>query len=131
MRSFLVAALVVVSALVATASVGAKPGGTSAVTCELDGFTFAYWGGADVEAAGIVACDTRTAWIRVSAVVTRDGSFVASGEHRCSKASRCRITLAPLDDPDGDQQWCVEVRGEVQGASSLGPRTFCEDFDAI
>lgn len=123
---------VVISAVVATASAGAKAGATpSAADCQLDGFTFPYWGGGDAESAGIVACETRKAWIRVFAVVTRDGAFVAAGEHRCSKASRCRITFAPLDDPDGDQQWCVEVRGEVQGGPALGPRTFCEAFDTI
>ena len=73
-------------------------------------------------------CESRKRWLRVSSVVTRDGAFVASGEHRCLKDTRCRITFAPLDDPDGDQRWCVEVSGEVAGGQALGPRTFCEEF---
>lgn len=115
-------------ALVAASGAPAKP---SADDCELGAHVFAYWGGADAEAQGRVECASAKRWIGVSAVVTRDGAFVASGAHRCSKATRCRITFAPLDDPDGDQRWCVEVSGEVAGGRALGPRTFCEEFDTL
>jgi hypothetical protein len=62
--------------------------------------------------------------------VTRDGAFVASGEHRCLKATRCRITFAPLDDPEGDQRWCVEVNGKCRRPGTR-PRTFCEEFETL
>jgi hypothetical protein len=102
------------------------PAEPAADDCTLGAHVFVYWG-ADAEAQGRVECESRKGWIRVSAVVTRDGAFVASGDHRCLKATRCRITLAPLDDPEGDQRWCVEVNGEVQGGRALSPRTFCEE----
>ncbi len=126
MRS-IVTATVLVAALVVASAAGAKQSGGSAADCTLDGHTFVYWG-ADAEAAAIVECTTRHGWITVFGVVTRDGAVVASGEHRCRKATRCQKTFAPLDDPDGDQRWCVEVRGELQGGVALGPRTFCEEF---
>jgi hypothetical protein len=115
-------------ALFAASGAPAKP---ATDDCALGAHVFVYWGGADAEAQGRVECESRKGWIRVSAVVTRDSAFIASGEHRCLKATRCRITFAPLDDPDGDQRWCVEVSGEVQGGAALGPRTFCEEFETI
>jgi hypothetical protein len=131
MRAITTAAILVL-ALALVGGAGSRPGGGGGSDdCELDGQIFAYWGGADVEAAGFVRCATVKSWISVSAVVTRDGAFVASGGHTCRKASSCRITFAPLDDPDGDQLWCIEVSGEVQRGTALGPRTFCESFDAI
>ena len=130
MRFTVVAVFAVVLTLgVSATSLGAKPNGKpDASDCMLDGFTFVY--GADAESAGIVRCASAKAWIRVSAVVTRDGAFVASGEHRCRKTSDCQKTFAPLEDPSGDQQWCVEVRAVLQGAS-IGPRTFCEQFEDL
>ena len=120
-----------VALLAATAAPAKRTLAPAADDCALGAHVFAYWGGADAEAQGRVECASTRAWIRVSAVVTRDGAFVASGDHRCAKATRCRITFAPLDDPDGDQRWCVEVSGVAQGGSPLGPRTFCEELEAV
>ena len=117
----------IVAALVASGA-AAKP---TAEDCALGAHVFAYWGGADAEAQGRVECRTSKQWLGVSATVTRDGVFVASGEHRCRKATRCRITFAPLDDPDGDQRWCVTVRAEVHGGTTLGPKAFCEELDTV
>jgi hypothetical protein len=130
-------ALMLVLALALAGGAGARPGGGGggggggSGDCELDGQIFAYWGGGDVEAAGFVRCASTKSWIRVSAVVTRDGAFVASNGHTCRRASSCRITFAPLDDPDGDQLWCIDVSGEGKGGGALGPRTFCEAFTEI
>lgn len=113
-----------VPALLVSSSARSKPASDD---CALAAYVFVYYGG-DTEAQGRVECSSQKAWIGVSAVVTRDGTLIASGEHRCRKATRCRITFAPLPDPDGDQRWCVDVTGEIQGGLALGSRTFCEEF---
>lgn len=127
LKPLVLAAAAAVS-LLAAAGAPAKP---SADDCALAAHVFAYWGGTDAEAQGRIECGSRKQWLRVSAVVTRDGAFVASAGHRCAKDTRCRITFAPLEDPDGDQRWCVEVTGEAHGGIALGPRTFCEELDTV
>jgi len=122
----------VLGGLIVAGTAPAKPGGGGGGggDCTLEGFVFLYQGGA-AEARGTVRCDTSQRWIHVFAVVTRDGAIVATGEHRCRKATTCKRTLAPLENPAGDQLWCVEVRGELAGGRTLGPQRFCEGFEEL
>jgi hypothetical protein len=99
-------------------------GRPTADDCRIDAQPFLYAG--DVFADATVTCDSVKGWIKVSARLARDGVQVATQTHRCDRRSSCETSTAMAADPPGDQVWCVEASGSVQGGRTLGSIVGCE-----
>jgi hypothetical protein len=73
-----------------------------------------------------VECSSAQNRIRIWVELSRDGVVVASERRDCRKVAVCHLDVGvATDDPPGDQQWCVRVRGEVAGRA-VPEATSCE-----
>jgi hypothetical protein len=73
-----------------------------------------------------VECDSVKRRMKISAVLTRDGSVAARGTRTCKTRNVCHLGIdVRADDLPGDQQWCVRASGSV-GSHFVGEARSCE-----
>lgn len=88
------------------------------------GAPISFYGSANALATATIECGTIKNWIRVSLVLTRDGTVVDTSDRTCHKRSDCWTYLV-VPDPPGDQVWCAHASGRV-GSHAIAEITYCE-----
>jgi hypothetical protein len=83
-----------------------------------------FYGTPDAFTTATVECGSVKNWIRVSLVLTRDGTVVDTSDRMCHKRSDC-WTYVIAQDPPGDQTWCAHASGRI-GPHTIPEITFCE-----
>jgi hypothetical protein len=96
--------------------------------CTLSAFAPGAYAGIFATASGSVDCATTKNVIRISIVLTRDGSFVDSTERTCHKRADCPTYLL-VNDPPGNQVWCSTTSARV-GPHAYPEVTRCETGEA-
>jgi hypothetical protein len=125
-RPYALVLCVVALAVALTALLLMRPANSVAAheDCTLSTGAPVSYGGIFAIGGGSVDCATTKNVMRVSAFLTRDGTFMDSSERACHKAAACPTNVF-VNDPPGDQRWCNTASGRV-GPHSLPAVTHCE-----
>jgi hypothetical protein len=83
-----------------------------------------FYGSANAFTTATIECGSFKNWIRVTLVLTRDGTVADTSDRMCHKRSDC-WTYVFAQDPPGDQTWCAHASGRI-GPHSIPEITFCE-----
>jgi hypothetical protein len=117
-------ALVLAAAVAAALSSAAGPAPPDCRT--VAGGPFLYFQANLVIPESRVECSAPTNRIRVWVELSMDGTVVATDRRDCRKTAVCHLDVGvATDDPPGDQQWCVVVRGETNAGALTASRS-CE-----
>jgi hypothetical protein len=124
------AATAIASALAVMLGSTAGTASASHEDCALtSGAPISFYGSPNALATATVECGTVKNWVRVSLVLTRDGTVVDTSDRMCHKRSDCWTYLV-APDPPGDQVWCAQASGRV-GSHAIAEIKYCETSTEI